>query len=129
MKIHHIGYCVRDLKRSITEFEKLGFSVSGDTTVDQSRQVIIQFMKMDASLIELISPVSKNSPVSQLLNKGGEMPYHLCYQVDDIDAAIEQLVNDRYKIVQPPASAVVLQEKKVAFLFKNGVGVIELLQQ
>ena len=59
MKIHHIGYAVRDIEKSIFEFESIGFEKVGESLDDIQRNVKIQLMKNDTSLIELVSPLNE----------------------------------------------------------------------
>ncbi|MCP5117498.1 MAG: methylmalonyl-CoA epimerase [bacterium] len=42
-------------------------------------------------LIELVEGIGEKSPVADIVSRTGAGPYHLCYRVDDLDAAIRRL--------------------------------------
>jgi len=127
MKIHHIGYAVKDLEGSIKEFEKLGYSRVKNKVIDKKRKVIIQFMKNRRHLIELIAPLNKESPISNILKKQGNSPYHICYETDNIDYEINKLIDNEFAVITQLSEAPALDNKKVIFLYKRNVGLIELL--
>ena len=47
MKIHHLGYAVYDVAKSIEAFATLGFQQTSDITFDEIRGVNIAFMKTE----------------------------------------------------------------------------------
>ena len=91
MTIHHIGYLVKKLERARLAFEALGYGVEQETIRDEFRKVDIVFLSKDGYRIELVSPYAPDSVVSGLIARTGNAPYHVCYEVDDLDAAIERL--------------------------------------
>ncbi len=44
MKIHHIGYAVKNIEKSREVFLQLGYQNEGDIVVDDARNVKILFM-------------------------------------------------------------------------------------
>ena len=65
MKLDHIGYAVKNMDKALSSFVALGYEVCGDETEDIERKVRIQFLiDADGSKVELISPLSEDSPVS-----------------------------------------------------------------
>ena len=129
MKIHHLGYAVKSLNSSIKEFVKLGFSKKGKKIVDEDRKVVIQFVELDEYSIELIAPLNDASPVTRIVEKCGDTPYHMCFVVRDIHKEIERRVKDNYLIIEQPENAPAINGKKVAFLFKKGIGVVEFIEE
>lgn len=128
MKIHHIGYAVSDIAMSAESFEKLGYKYYSDIVEDRERCVSIQFMEKDGYLIELIAPLNDKSQISSILKKVGSSPYHFCYEVQNIDSEIENLLISGYVLIEKPNEAVAIANKKVAFLFNKDIGIIELLE-
>jgi methylmalonyl-CoA/ethylmalonyl-CoA epimerase len=55
-------------------------------------------------------------------------PYHICYQVQDIKAAIAQLRRDRFLTVSGPVPACAMDNRLIAFMFKKDNGLIELVE-
>ena len=128
LKIHHLGYAVEDLEASTREFSKLGYARIGDTTHDRERKVAIQFMKSGPYLIELIAPLGESSPVNSVLTKVGNSPYHICYEVDNIDAEISRLSGEAYLLVENANEALAIDKRKVAFLYHADMGLVELIE-
>ena len=128
MKVHHIGYAVRDINISAEEFEKLGYKKYSEIVEDSVRSVFIQFMEKDGYLIELIAPLNDKSNVCAILKKTGSSPYHFCYEVQNIDIEIENLLNTGYVLIEKPCEAVAIANKKVAFLYNKDIGILELLE-
>jgi len=133
MIIHHLGIAVADIKRSITGFQGLGWVWNGKIINDSSRGVALAFLKRYDSdeVIELVSPVNEKSPVSHTLTimKNVATPYHLCYEVTDIERAIELLKKRKYVLTEKPKPAVAFSDRRVAFMLKRDVGLIELLEE
>lgn len=131
MKIHHIGYAVCDIKNARENFELLNYKVISELIFDKDRNIYIQFLKhIDSELIvELIEPLEyEYSPVSNILKKLGDTPYHICYEVRQINNEIERLINNNFILIDAPKQAMAIDNNKVAFLYKKGIGIIELLE-
>ncbi len=128
MKVHHVGYLVKDAVKSKDEFMKLGYSVKQDVVYDETRDCNIAFLELDGFLIELVQPVSEKSPVYQLLNKYRDVPYHVCYETDDLECEVTHLLKNDYFIVREAEVSMPLNNRQVVFLCKKGVGMIELME-
>ena len=44
VKVHHIGYLVKSIKRSIEKFEKLGYKIETEIISDSVRKIDICFL-------------------------------------------------------------------------------------
>lgn len=128
MKIHHIGYAVKNLNDSINEFKKLGYQEEGGCVSDPVQKVMIQFMTSGAYRIELIAPDGESSPVLDILKKLGDTPYHICYETSNIKNTIEQLKKEHYFLLNKSTPAPAISNCPVAFLYKRGVGILELVE-
>lgn len=128
MKIDHIGYAVRDIDKAKKSFEILGY-VFEETIEDRDRNIYIAFGEMDGYRIELVAPISEESPVDTHLSKIGPTPYHICYKSDNIEADIESLTANRYKVLIPLAPAIAFGNKRVVFMYSLAVGLIEIVEE
>ena len=129
MKIHHIGYCVKNIDKAAAEFEKIGYALLGSKYEDSFRKIYIQFMKNGETLIELVSPLGTGeSPVDGILQKIGNTAYHICYETANIEDEINRLQQQKYVPVSKPEAATALDNNKVAFMFKRDIGLIELVE-
>ena len=128
MRIDHIGYAVRNIDKAKKSFETLGY-VFEETIEDRDRNIYIAFGEMDGYRIELVSPISEESPVDMHLSKIGPTPYHICYKSDNIEADIESLTANGYKVLIPLAPAIAFGNKRVVFMYSIAVGLIEIVEE
>lgn len=127
-KVHHIGYAVHSINEAMPQFLMLGYQF-GETVLDPLRNVRIVFGMNDKTNIELIEPVSKASPVWNLLNKmHTASPYHICYITDDIDQTCAHLEADGWLLVSEPAPAPAIDGNRVAFFSSMEIGLVEFVE-
>ena len=96
MKIHHVGYLTKNLNKSEFLFEKLGFIVEKEKAYDALRKIHIVFMLNGDYRIELIEPDGEESSVWGVLKRYKNTPYHFCYEVDDMNAAVKKMGGGQY---------------------------------
>ena len=136
MVIDHIGYLVKDINKSIDFFRQLGYSQETEVYIDNvsdgcnnPRNVYICFIQNESTRVELVSPIDEESDVFSTLKRQGEGPYHICYQVDDLDKQTELLKKSGWLVLKRPSKAIAFDYARVVFLFKRGVGLIELVEK
>ena len=91
-RLNHVAIVVPDLDAAAGLYrESLGATVSEPVPLPD-HGVTTVFVELPNSKIELLHPLGENSPVANFLanNPGGGM-HHVCYEVQDIHAAIGQL--------------------------------------
>ena len=91
-RLNHVAIVVPDLAAAAGLYEEsLGATVS-DPVPLPDHGVTTVFVELPNSKIELLHPLGENSPVANFLanNPSGGM-HHVCYEVEDIHAAIAQL--------------------------------------
>lgn len=129
LSFHHIGIACHDIGRTVAFYEAMGYTAA-PVVDDEVQHVKVCFLdKHDAPRIELLEPLDDQSPVARTLSTSGVSPYHLCYQVTDIDVAVKSLRSERFLLVSGPVPAVAMDDHRVAFLFKKDVGLIELVEK
>lgn len=130
MKIDHIGYAVKRIDRAQSAFENLGFIFEPEID-DTDRNVKLAFADKDGYRIELVAPLNKKqeSPVDQYLSKVVGTPYHICYVSDNLDAEIEELKMQGYKVVIEPKPAVAFENRRVVFMMNIGFGLMEIVEE
>lgn len=135
MKVDHIGYLSYNIEKSIQAFRQLGFEQETEVYIDNipdenssARNVYICFIRNDNTRVELVSPIDENSDVYSTIKRQGEGPYHICYQVEDLEDKIQELKNDGWMLLKRPAKAMAFDYARVSFLLKKGVGMIELVE-
>lgn len=129
MKIDHIGYAVKRIDRALTAFQKLGFEFE-PVIDDTDRNVKLAFGDKDGYRIELVAPLDKKqeSPVDQYLSNAVGTPYHICYESENLDAEIEELAKQGFKVVIEPRPAVAFGGRRVVFMMNIGFGLMEIVE-
>lgn len=127
-KIDHVGIVVRDIEQALEAYQlALGLPLQGVVDVPD-QQVRVAFLPAGESSIELVQPVTNDSGVARFLEKHGEGFHHLCLEVEDIEATLEQLRAHGVPLIdrQPRPGA----HGRIAFVHPKGMhGVlIELVQ-
>jgi catechol 2,3-dioxygenase-like lactoylglutathione lyase family enzyme len=114
-RVHHVGLLVTDFEQSRAFYDKLlGMQPSINTTVQGSgefdRQVEAQgararvaFYNVDNTSVELIEFLTPKEP----RDDRGDNPHvpgskHLCFLVDDCDAAYARMKAEGYEFLAPP---------------------------
>src|SRR5690554_1322480 len=87
-RFHHIGLCVEDLDQCNPP--------NLESFVDPIQQVNVAFVNVMGCPIELVQPLTVSSPVSNSLKKNHKL-LHLCFEVDDIELAIEHAEKCSFK--------------------------------
>ena len=130
MKLHHIGYVTDNLeKKSKSLCSLLGLECKNDIVIDRKQDVRILFLDTggDAQL-ELIEPLSPDSPVQRHLKKGGGL-YHLCFEVEDLETTLETLQKNRQAmVVKQPLEAPAIDGKRVAFVVTADGDLVEFVE-
>lgn len=128
LTFHHIGIACRDIERSQAFYTAMGYRAA-EVVDDPIQHVRVCFLdKEDAPRIELLEPLDDQSPVARTLATVGVSPYHTCYQVDDMESAINELRIQRFLLVCEPVPACAMDDRRVAFLFQKHTGLIELVE-
>ena len=130
MKIDHLGIAVRSISDSLTFYrDVLGLELSCTETVeDQGVQVAM--LPVGESRIELLEPVSDETPVGRFIAKRGEGLHHICYEVEDLATKLDEFKSRGVRLIDgyPRRGA---EGKLVAFLHPasaNGV-LLELVEK
>jgi methylmalonyl-CoA/ethylmalonyl-CoA epimerase len=91
-KLNHVAIAVPDLKRATQNYrETLGARVSA-AKPEPDHGVTVVFVELPNTKIELLQPLGANSPIAKFLERNPDGGiHHLCYEVEDIIAARDQL--------------------------------------
>ena len=92
-KIDHIGIATESIEDSKSFWEALGFSSSGGGIVDD-QGVKVRYMVNDSETrIELLEPISADTPVGRFIDRRGVGIQQLAISVDDISETISKLLS------------------------------------
>lgn len=129
-QFHHIGVATKNITNSIDVYRKLGYT-SSKVIRDTIQEVDLAFLSRvsDETIIELVAPYKTGSPVEAIIDKNGTMPYHICYEVDDIDTSIKELRKEKFIQISKKVPAIAFGNRTICFLYHKHFGTIELLQK
>lgn len=128
-KVDHIAIVVRSIEEALQFYEEaLGLELAEVEEVAE-QAVKVAFLPVGESEIELVEPTTSESGTARFLEKRGEGMHHICLEVDDIEAALQDLAAQGVRLIdeQPRQGA----HGRVAFLHpKSAHGVlIELIEK
>lgn len=131
MKIHHIGYIVKNINKALNEFEALGYTICSEKIYDKSQEAEIIFIKNNyGEKVEVITPYNKNSKLNGILKKYGNSTYHICYEVENVEQKIQELrKNYSYMPITNVLNAVAMNNNKIVFMINKDIGLIELVEK
>ncbi len=130
-KLNHIAIAVPDLKQAVTQYRDVLGGCLSDPVDLPEHGVTVVFVDLPNTKIELLYPLGERSPVSGFLERniaGGI--HHICYEVEDIVVAGEQLSEKGAKILGSGEPKIGAHGKPVIFLHpKDFCGTLIELQQ
>ena len=99
MKINHLGIATKGIDEALKFWaDSLGLeNVHTETVEDQ--KVRVAMLPVGESRIELLEPISDDSPISKFLEKRGGGIHHIAVEVDDIKAALEKLRSQGARLI------------------------------
>ena len=122
-KINHVAIVVKDIDESLKFWETaLGLKLHHLEEVP-SQASKVAFIPVGESEIELVQPTTEDSGMAAYLEKRGEGMHHLCVEVDDIEAKMQELKNAGVRLINDVPQ--VLPGRKMAFIHpKSANGVL-----
>lgn len=124
MRLHHLGVACQDLVEAAATLGRQGLGVpEGPSVWDVGQEAHLQMFKApDGTRIELVQ-----GPKVAGLAKRGTALYHVCFEVEDLDAALDGLLSQGAQAVAEPQPAPLFGGRRVAFV-RTVAGLVELLE-
>lgn len=122
-KINHVAIVVQDIEESLKFWESaMGLELHHVEDVP-SQASKVAFIPIGDSEIELVQPTTEDSGMAAYLEKRGEGMHHLCVEVDDIEAKMQELKDAGVRLINEAPQ--VLPGRKMAFIHpKSASGVL-----
>ena len=127
MRIHHVGMVVANIESTVEYLKAMGGGVRTPVYEDPNQKSYVQFVNLGGLTIELLSPMSEDSPVAQSVKTRRRL-HHLCYEVEHFDKELAKWDSEGRKIVSKPKSAKAFQGRRVAFFMTKEGDLFELLE-
>jgi methylmalonyl-CoA/ethylmalonyl-CoA epimerase len=116
-RLNHVAIAVADLEAATATYrDVLGAKVTEPFDIPE-HGVTTVFVELPNTKIELIHPLGKDSPIEKFLerNSNGGV-HHICYEVDDIIAARDQLIEKGARVLGNGEPRIGAHGKPVLFL-------------
>lgn len=99
INLDHVAIAVNDLDRAIAEYRsRYGVEPLHREAVP-SQGVEEAMIPVGGSFVQLLTPLSADTPVGRFLESKGEGLHHVAYAVVDIDAALEHLRSQGARLI------------------------------
>ena len=130
-RVNHVAIVVPDLDAAAAQYRDiLGARVSAQTDLP-AHGVTTVFVELPNTKIELLHPLGEGSPIHGFLerNTAGGL-HHVCYEVDDIEAACRDLTRDGGRILGDGKPKIGAHGRPVVFVHpKDFLGTLIELEQ
>ncbi len=120
-RIDHVGIAVADLDSAIALYEKtLGMPlVHREKVAEQGVEAVL--LDVGDGHIELLEPLSEDTPVGKFLAKKGPGLHHVAYAVADVSAALAELAEQGIELIDSEPRRGI-RDSRVAFLHPRSTG-------
>jgi methylmalonyl-CoA/ethylmalonyl-CoA epimerase len=120
-KIDHIGVAVEDIDAALELYaQTFEMAVAHRETVE-AQGVEAVLLDVGDGHVELMRPLTPDSPVGKFLARKGPKLHHVAYAVEDIDATLEKLAGAGLELIDSKAR-VGIRGSRVAFIQPRSTG-------
>ncbi len=131
-KLLHVGVAVPALDPAADTLQSIfGYRITSGPFDDPIQKVTVNFLTQspdDNVEIELIAPLTEDSPIRAMLNKGTGGAYHLCFETNDLEKALAHAKDNGCIIVSPPNPAVAFGGRRIAWFYTKNRQLFELVE-
>jgi methylmalonyl-CoA/ethylmalonyl-CoA epimerase len=120
-RVDHVGVAVEDLDAALKLYEGTYEMVVAHREVVEEQGVEAVLLDVGENHVELLRPLSPDTPVGKFLAKRGPGLHHVAYQVGDIDAALQALKDAGTRLIDE-TPRVGIRSSRVAFLHPAATG-------
>jgi methylmalonyl-CoA/ethylmalonyl-CoA epimerase len=130
--LHHTGFVVSSIAEGIDRWRATLSAISISETFQDDTQgarvAFLGFAPGGSALLELVEPVTADSPTGRFLHKGGGL-HHLCFEVDDLDAQIRAMEAMKARLIRYPKPAVAFRGRRIAWMVTRDKLLVEYLER
>lgn len=132
LRLSHVGVAVPQLGPATASLEAIfGYRVVSGPFDDPIQRVSVNFLTtspVDQVEIELVAPLTDDSPVRAMLDKNGGGAYHLCFETADLEGTLAHAKRHGCMIVSAPAPAVAFDGRRIAWIYTATRQLFELVE-
>ena len=128
--LDHVAIATNDAQGHGELLEKLLGLDLGETKSNPANKLAISFLDAHNTEIEFLQPLDPETAISKFLAKRGPGIHHICFLVENIEEALEELKSKNVKLIdtKPRTGA---EGSMIAFLHPDAAGgiLIELKEK
>jgi len=130
-RLNHVAIAVKDLEKAVATYRNSLGAVVSEPQAEPDHGVTVAFVTLPNTKIEFLEPLGENSPIAKFLEKNPDGGiHHVCYEVDDIIAARDQLKAAGARVLGDGEPKTGAHGKPVLFLHpKDFLGTLTELEQ
>ncbi len=119
-KINHVAVVVADIDQALSFWrDALGLELHHVEDVP-SQKATVAFLPVGDSEVELVKPSTEDSGLGKFLAERGGGMHHLCFEVDDIAAKLDELKVKGVRLINE--TPMELPGRKMAFVHPKSTG-------
>jgi methylmalonyl-CoA/ethylmalonyl-CoA epimerase len=116
---HHVGIGVASIERA----DPAALSI-----VNRTQGVRMAFVDMNGVTVELLEPLDDSSPIARSVSEGRTL-LHLCFEVDDLDAALASAREAGFHRISAPTKVPEWGGRRIVWAFSRQLGLVELAER
>lgn len=130
-RLNHVAIAVKDLAAAAATYKNALGAIVTDPLPQPEHGVTVVFITLPNTKIELLEPLGPDSPIAKFLKKNPDGGiHHVCYEVDDLLAARDQLLEQGARVLGDGNPKIGAHGKPVLFLHpKDFCGTLTELEQ
>ncbi len=97
--IDHVAIAVEDLDAALDDYERLFAGTPLYREVVESQGVEEAMVAVGGSFVQLLEPLTPESPVGRFIERRGPGLHHIAFAVPDIEAALTHLKSEGARLV------------------------------
>jgi methylmalonyl-CoA/ethylmalonyl-CoA epimerase len=130
-RLNHVAIAVKNLDAATAIYRNALGATLTEPTAQPEHGVTVVFVTLPNTKIEFLEPLGDNSPIAKFVEKNPDGGiHHICYEVDDIIAARDQLKAQGARVLGDGNPKIGAHGKPVLFLHpKDFLGTLTELEQ
>jgi methylmalonyl-CoA/ethylmalonyl-CoA epimerase len=99
MRVDHIAIAVNNVETALTNYQNILRIDKIEMEEVPTEKVRVAMLKLEDTRIELLEPMSKDSPISKFLKQRGEGIHHIAITADNIEQDVARAVKNGMKFL------------------------------
>jgi methylmalonyl-CoA/ethylmalonyl-CoA epimerase len=119
--LHHVAIATNDNSKQGELLQSIFGLVSRPAELNAENKINLTFFDVGNTALELIEPLGEDSPIAKYLARRGPGIHHICFLVDDLDQALNELIEKNIRMIdsRPRRGA---GGSKIAFIHPESTG-------